>query len=102
RRRHTRFSRDWSSDVCSSDLHSRGSSSGQGIRRSRALVPTTSPHPAIASSRVSTTTALSSTSVAPAERQTALSEGNSLGSTRYRSEERRVGKGSEAQEVTEA
>src|SRR5690606_9774366 len=24
RRRHTRFSRDWSSDVCSSDLHERG------------------------------------------------------------------------------
>src|SRR5436309_9466145 len=23
RRRHTRFSRDWSSDVCSSDLHAR-------------------------------------------------------------------------------
>src|SRR5690606_39398443 len=25
RRRHTRFSRDWSSDVCSSDLHGRAS-----------------------------------------------------------------------------
>src|SRR5690606_40705819 len=25
RRRHTRFSRDWSSDVCSSDLYSRSS-----------------------------------------------------------------------------
>src|SRR5690606_40867786 len=24
RRRHTRFSRDWSSDVCSSDLHAAG------------------------------------------------------------------------------
>src|SRR5690606_40178671 len=24
RRRHTRFSRDWSSDVCSSDLHFKG------------------------------------------------------------------------------
>src|SRR5690606_39761536 len=24
RRRHTRFSRDWSSDVCSSDLHNAG------------------------------------------------------------------------------
>src|SRR5690606_40285909 len=31
RRRHTRFSRDWSSDVCSSDL--------SGTRRGRAMKP---------------------------------------------------------------
>src|SRR5690606_40154270 len=30
RRRHTRFSRDWSSDVCSSDLQFFGSPSGEG------------------------------------------------------------------------
>src|SRR5690606_40226803 len=30
RRRHTRFSRDWSSDVCSSDLPSRPSSGAAG------------------------------------------------------------------------
>src|SRR5207302_7915939 len=29
RRRHTRFSRDWSSDVCSSDLRPRGLAIGQ-------------------------------------------------------------------------
>src|SRR5690606_40106296 len=32
RRRHTRFSRDWSSDVCSSDL-SQNSDGGWGIRK---------------------------------------------------------------------
>src|SRR5690606_39788796 len=31
RRRHTRFSRDWSSDVCSSDLSSDGGEAGPGI-----------------------------------------------------------------------
>src|SRR5690606_39755882 len=31
RRRHTRFSRDWSSDVCSSDLH-RSSQTRQGLK----------------------------------------------------------------------
>src|SRR5690606_40345988 len=31
RRRHTRFSRDWSSDVCSSDLSSSGGSSCPGL-----------------------------------------------------------------------
>src|SRR5690606_40059508 len=30
-RRHTRFSRDWSSDVCSSDLRVRGLEQGMGI-----------------------------------------------------------------------
>src|SRR5690606_40516181 len=32
RRRHTRFSRDWSSDVCSSDLWAETFSSGDAIR----------------------------------------------------------------------
>src|SRR5690606_40379887 len=32
RRRHTRFSRDWSSDVCSSDLAANGRSRGQSRR----------------------------------------------------------------------
>src|SRR5690606_39884073 len=32
RRRHTRFSRDWSSDVCSSDLHHPGSVCPEGGR----------------------------------------------------------------------
>src|SRR5690606_6814628 len=33
RRRHTRFSRDWSSDVCSSDLIVIGTHGRQGLRR---------------------------------------------------------------------
>src|SRR5690606_40508854 len=32
RRRHTRFSRDWSSDVCSSDLHQRAGSAGTYLK----------------------------------------------------------------------
>src|SRR5690606_25746558 len=31
RRRHTRFSRDWSSDVCSSDLHVAGLATSRGL-----------------------------------------------------------------------
>src|SRR5436309_4049143 len=31
RRRHTRFSRDWSSDVCSSDLFTRDPSTGEKV-----------------------------------------------------------------------
>src|SRR5215475_9049297 len=30
RRRHTSFSREWSSDVCSSDLHGQGGDGGRG------------------------------------------------------------------------
>src|SRR5690606_41046317 len=36
RRRHTRFSRDWSSDVCSSDLSQAGHPHSGGVRRGRA------------------------------------------------------------------
>src|SRR5690606_40367354 len=32
RRRHTRFSRDWSSDVCSSDLHLRSQRTLNGLK----------------------------------------------------------------------
>src|SRR5690606_41195346 len=35
RRRHTRFSRDWSSDVCSSDLDQRRGRAGHGGRERR-------------------------------------------------------------------
>src|SRR5207302_4766369 len=61
RRRHTRFSRDWSSDVCSSDLRSRGGASCAGracatrtSSRSRPRAPSASPlrtTPRTASSR---------------------------------------------------
>src|SRR5690606_40479143 len=41
RRRHTRFSRDWSSDVCSSDLGADAAARpvGQGIARLRTAAP---------------------------------------------------------------
>src|SRR6267378_8495307 len=35
RRRHTRSLRDWSSDVCSSDLHARGLQPGSGVMENR-------------------------------------------------------------------
>src|SRR5690606_39466621 len=38
RRRHTRFSRDWSSDVCSSD-HARSTRSAAGSAREPSLAP---------------------------------------------------------------
>src|SRR5690606_40314816 len=37
-RRHTRFSRDWSSDVCSSDLETRGGGGGVEEQRQREAV----------------------------------------------------------------
>src|SRR5690606_40100912 len=45
RRRHTRFSRDWSSDVCSSDLRSRRNSGGIGARLPGDLPARPSPIP---------------------------------------------------------
>src|SRR5690606_40021593 len=39
RRRHTRFSRDWSSDVCSSDLLRRPSGSARILKRPRSWPP---------------------------------------------------------------
>src|SRR3712207_8180819 len=38
RRRHTRYWRDWSSDVCSSDLFASGTASGIRTRRYHALL----------------------------------------------------------------
>ena len=52
---------------------------GQGIRLSRALVPTTNPQPLIASSTDSTILALASKSLAPAARHTARGAGYSFG-----------------------
>src|SRR5690606_40866355 len=48
RRRHTRFSRDWSSDVCSSDLSSRDERVAdlplfEGLRRRRELLERAEP-----------------------------------------------------------
>src|SRR3546814_6594485 len=52
----TLFRSDCSTET---DAHSRGSSNGQGMRRSRALVPSTRLQPTSASSSVATTRALS-------------------------------------------
>src|SRR5690606_40912138 len=43
RRRHTRFSRDWSSDVCSSDLFSRAARSTTASRPRKSSSRTTAP-----------------------------------------------------------
>src|SRR5690606_41199391 len=67
RRRHTRFSRDWSSDVCSSDLGGRGSPPAGFARLPRASLRAAGPR-----------------SQAP--------WGSWPGPCRSRSEERRVGK----------
>src|SRR5690606_39903366 len=74
RRRHTRFSRDWSSDVCSSDLPSR--QSGRASRRQ--ATSARAPDPPPESGR-------SSSGCPPAGAP-------SPGGPNRRSEERRVGK----------
>src|SRR5690606_40288475 len=76
RRRHTRFSRDWSSDVCSSDLL-RSISSSQ-IDGTRQWITTPCAHSPIAGASLAWRSSLSSLCF--------------LLSARERSEERRVGK----------
>ena len=61
---------------------SRASMTGHSIRRSRAVVPSTRPHPASASSTDSTTSAWCRTSSAPAARAVASALGNVRGATR--------------------
>src|SRR5690606_39556588 len=82
RRRHTRFSRDWSSDVCSSDLtpRQRGRGRGQPLPTGRS-VSHASPTPAVPTPA----SFLKSASSCPAR-------GAGGGATPTRSEERRVGK----------
>src|SRR5690606_40376475 len=95
RRRHTRFSRDWSSDVCSSDLRAATSTSGR-IRSPAAGRPTTM-----------TTTVLAP--VAASERIELLDIlrglallGIFLMNVEFRSEERRVGKGCSSRRTKDA
>src|SRR5699024_11464771 len=80
-RRHTRSKRDWSSDVCSSDL------TGEGVRRR--------PRPTFASGLVTTPTTSCSDS-SRARRDGTATSGVPAKSSRtresLRSEERRVGK----------
>src|SRR3989440_5956659 len=78
RRRHTRSDRDWSSDVCSSDLHAPGEPGGA---RAEAGVP--------AAARVELTDEIDLVAE-PIELLGGLQVGGNVGRTR--SEERRVGK----------
>src|SRR5690606_41125846 len=92
RRRHTRFSRDWSSDVCSSDLFA--------LRLSRQYAEEFRAMP-LADETVAELRRLASESLAEQER---LEQADTLSFEEYleqyfaqRSEERRVGKGGRAQ-----
>src|SRR5690606_40301764 len=78
RRRHTRFSRDWSSDVCSSDLFQVSFFEGRTSRRG---LPSAIPH----SSAVKIKTTIK-------EFQASFFEGRTSRRGLPRSEERRVGK----------
>src|SRR5690606_40868342 len=86
RRRHTRFSRDWSSDVCSSDLHPervgalgwRGAELRPGRREAPAALVDVLARPGAA--------------VAQRDRREAAAQVLGLREAAGRSEERRVGK----------
>src|SRR5690606_40516923 len=84
RRRHTRFSRDWSSDVCSSDL--RGELRGAAEQRDRLLVRGLGDHGLASAGGGVREAELGRAAVR-------LAPGELL---RQRSEERRVGKESRA------
>src|SRR5690606_40167618 len=84
RRRHTRFSRDWSSDVCSSDLSNRSRHYRGRIRPRRFFFPLPHPHPSSSSARHHS--AASRGGILPGRAACAGS------AEEARSEERRVGK----------
>src|SRR5690606_40524005 len=88
RRRHTRFSRDWSSDVCSSDLNPSVERAGQS-----ALARRQTPRVFAQGSRASALVIAGGESGAAPERTSAGTGGTERGvAERLRSEERRVGK----------
>src|SRR5206468_9104558 len=82
RRRHTRSDRDWSSDVCSSDLT---------LREVEALIPALAPLMREAMAAHTKTAALRERLRAEQAR-IALAGGGVLDRAQWRSEERRVGK----------
>src|SRR5207249_8977013 len=88
RRRHTRSKRDWSSDVCSSDLRPSPKRSRASVSTSTSLPPTSSVR-ALRSGMVATTRILSAAPTG--ETNSAMTARARRG--RIRSEERRVGKG---------
>src|SRR2546422_4888598 len=80
RRRHTRCSRDWSSDVCSSDLSEFGGSLSTGhVKRSNLLLPAAAPADKLPPNSETVAQSLFSAYLLPFE-------------IASRSEERRVGK----------
>src|SRR5439155_10150500 len=90
RRRHTRWPRDWSSDVCSSDL--RGSPAARVCRRggSRVVVPRRVRSPWIPLDDIREQLATHVLELAGSARSAATEEHRDAA---LRSEERRVGKG---------
>src|SRR5690606_40382706 len=101
RRRHTRFSRDWSSDVCSSDLIRSDDARFAGVVAPLDHAPT---HSAIAAERAMLAV-LDGSCRTPVGALTTLSNGTiSLKGeilSLDRSEERRVGKGCRTGRLTE-
>src|SRR5690606_40970553 len=92
RRRHTRFSRDWSSDVCSSDLaRARRACAGRALRGAAAKHG----DPVVAVPRTYLTLGGPPRGRLPVDRFGARAE--TVGSGGVRSEERRVGRGGRAQ-----
>src|SRR5690606_40276669 len=91
RRRHTRFSRDWSSDVCSSDLGARG----EGLSIYAFDTTTGDASHICATSSVDNPTFLSvapDTGVIYANSEVFSWHEGTVSAYRFRSEERRVGK----------
>src|SRR5690606_40019640 len=91
RRRHTRFSRDWSSDVCSSDL--RGRIVNVDLRERREIIHITlDKSPVLHALVADKIAAILRTPVQPPEPARARRPKIAAAPPAYRSEERRVGK----------
>src|SRR5207302_8094345 len=101
--RHTTFSRDWSSDVCSSDLTSRLAESQARLRRRVSTAVFTQfglQYPQMAASH-SLTMPCTSTRTHPSPTDTNSSTSASTLQETFRSEERRVGKEGRIRKVGE-
>src|SRR5690606_40716626 len=95
RRRHTRFSRDWSSDVCSSDLPKSAEAAGETPRFLPALVCSPTMELGI---DISALNVVYLRNVPPTPANYVQRAGRAGRSGQARSEERRVGEGVESRE----